>query len=343
MSRILVPATPLVSSVEVPDSPLFRLQSFSRSELAETRDIEAAERRLLIPNFVELFRWEAIRPLLPLKLPTPGSPPPWQGRLCRSFYQWLPPDRLRSSADLTGLDPFDLILRLFDFSPWRPYFAWRFKSQFGPPPFDPLSIGLTGFLALYRQWDWATTVTELQSAERGAGYCQRLGFDPTDLPCESTLRMAFYRTQLDWLEACQTSLAMGLMAYGLIPTQSTFPGDPPGRGVTISTDCQLIEARSHMICRHQTPLCSVPSAKRPCPAREDGKEGCACDTDACRQHCRFATPRDPDAAYVYYSGSNQPKSSPNKPRDPKDQKPGRGKHNFGYKSKAFNLVDDRLF
>ena len=55
MSSLLVPATPVITPVAVPDSPFRGLQSFSRSELVETRKIDAAERRLLIPNFVELF------------------------------------------------------------------------------------------------------------------------------------------------------------------------------------------------------------------------------------------------------------------------------------------------
>ena len=347
MSSILVPATPLVPSIEVASSPFCRLQSFSRSELAETREIPAAKRRLFLPNFVALFRWEAIRPLLPLKLPTPGNPPPWQGRLCRSVYQWLPPDDLSTSADLLRLDEFDLTLRLFDFSPWRPYFAQRFKSQFGPPPFDPLSLGLGAFLAVYQGWDWERLAKELDSKDRGQGYCRCLGFDPLDLPGPSTFRMALNATQLDWFAACQTSLALGLMAYALIPAQSTFPGDPPERGVTLSTDCQWIQSRSHQKCSHQTPACSLPASHRPCPAREDGKEGCPCDTDACREHCRFATPRDPQAAYVYYSGSNQPGPNPNVPKNgsPEAQQPAKshGKHCYGYKSKAFNVVDDRLF
>ena len=91
--------------------------------------IPAAERRLLIPNFVELFCWESMRPQLPLRLPTPGNPPPWAGRTCRSCYRWQPSNDLLTSADLLGLDEFDLMLRLFDFSAWRPYFAQRFKSQ----------------------------------------------------------------------------------------------------------------------------------------------------------------------------------------------------------------------
>jgi hypothetical protein len=82
MNRILVPAASLVACLEIKDGPFHQLQSTSRSELAETRSIPAAERRLLIPNFIELFLWEAIQPLLPLKLPTPGNPPPWQARVC---------------------------------------------------------------------------------------------------------------------------------------------------------------------------------------------------------------------------------------------------------------------
>jgi hypothetical protein len=353
MSRILVPATPLIPSVSIPDSPFLRLESLSRKQLEETRSLPAAERRLLLPNFVELFRWEAIRPRLPLQLPTPGNPPPWTGRLCRSYYRWLPPDDIQSGADLQGLDEFDLTLRLFDFSPWRPYFAQRLRSQFGPPPFDPLSLGLAIFLAVHRDWDWQQLARELRSSERGQGYCRRLGFQTDDLPGASTFRMALANTKLDWFSDCQTSLVQGLMAYAIIPTQSTFPGDPPERGVSISTDCQLVGSRSRQKCIHQTSTCLLPithgnpNSPRPCPAKAKEKEGCDCDTETCRNHCRFATHRDPAATYVYYSGSNKPGPNPNASRP--DGSPGnraghrKGKHHFGYKSKAFPIPDDRLF
>jgi hypothetical protein len=343
MNKVLVPAASVVPAIAMPDSPFHQLKSFSRSLLAETRDLPAAERRLLLPNFVELFRFEAIRPLLPFRLPTPSNPPPWQARSCRSYYQWLPPDTLLSSADLAGWDPFDLCLLLFDFSPWRPYFGSRFRSHFGPPPFDPLSLGLAMFLAIYRKWDWPTLEAELRQAERGLGYRRSLGFNESDLPCASTFRMGCSNTPENWLRSCQDSLLQGLMAYGLVPTHSTFPDDPPERGVTISIDSQLVACRSHMRCRHQVPACSEPAASRPCPAREAGKEGCACDMPACYQHCRFATFRDPLAAYVFYSASNQPGHNPNAPTDPKLAATSHGKHHFGYKSKAFNIVDDRLF
>ena len=349
MNTVWIPAAPIVSTVEMPGSPFHSLAREKRAQLLATRRLAAAERRLLLPNFVELFRWEAIRPRLPLRLPTPGNPPPWEGRLCRSCYRWQPSDDLVSSADLLALDEFDLMLRLFDFSAWRPYFAQRFKSQLGPPPFDPLSLGLAWLLAVYQGWDWERLVGELRSRERGRDYCQRMGFDPADVPSPSTLRMALADTHLDWLTACQTSLAQGLLVYGLMPSHSTFPGDGPQRGVSLSTDCQLIDARSHQKCIHQTTACCLPSTRRPCPARAAGKEGCACDTDTCREHCRFAAPRDPQAAYVYYAGSNRPGPNPNTPKSGASEaarrKPRspRGKHCFGYKSKAFNLVDDRLF
>jgi hypothetical protein len=151
MNKLLILCAPLVPAISIPDSPFHQLQSPSRSELAETRSIPAAERRLLIPNFVELFRWETIRPMLPFQLPTPGDPPTWQARSCRSCYHWLPPDQIHSCGDLAGMDPFDLCLSLFDTSAWRPYFGTRFKSHFGPPGFDPLSLGLAMLLAIYRK------------------------------------------------------------------------------------------------------------------------------------------------------------------------------------------------
>ncbi len=347
MSSLLIPTLNTSGAWQVPDSPFQRLTTLARSQLADTRDVPAAERRLLTAHFVATFQWAALRPLLPLRLVVPPDVPPWSARRCRSHYQWLPPDDLHSAEDLSGLDDFDLLLRLFDFAPWRPILAQRFASHLGPPPFDPLSIGLALLLARWRDWDWPTLLTELHSVERGGGYCRRLGFDPADLPSASTLRMALKCTDATWLVQCADSLALGLMAYGLIPTTSTFPGDPPQRGVSIALDSQLVEARSRMRCRYQNERCFLPPAQRACAAREAQRKGCACDTAACAQHCRFATARDPQAAYVYYAGSNQPTSSPTAPAegvtDANAHPSSRGKHHFGYKSKGFNIVDDRLF
>lgn len=327
----------------VPDSPFHNLVGLSRTEMVQSRAEEAEERRLLTKHFVSTFAWSAIRPLLPLRLVVPWDVLPWQPRHCRSYYRWLPPEETLTAKDLRGLDDFDLILRLFDFSTWRPILAQRFRSHMGPPPFDPVSIGLGALLAHWKRWGWSTLCTELHSDERGGGYRRRLGFAPHDLPCESTFRMAVDKTKEPWVLQCADSLALSLMAYGLIPTHSTFPGDPPARGVSIATDCQLIAARSHMRCRHQNATCFLRREERTCAAREAGKEGCACDTEACADRCRRVTPRDPDATYVYYSGSNQPTSSQEEEQSSDASPHSGGTHHFGYKDKTFNVVDDRLF
>lgn len=327
----------------VPDSPFHNLLGLSRTEMAASRELEAPERRLLTENFVDTFQWSTVYPMLPLRLVVPAGVSSWQPRLCRSYYRWLPPEETLTAETLQGLDDFDLVLRLFDFSPWRPMLAQRFRSHMGPPPFDPVTIGLAALLARCKGWSWPTLLTELHSAERGAGYCRRLGFTPHDLPCTSTFRMAFHNTDQAWVQQCADSLALSLMAYGLIPTHSTFPGDPAERGVSIATDCQLVAARCRMRCRYQNPNCFLPLDERTCAAREDDKEGCACDSDACAEYCQHATPRDPAAAYVFYSGSNQPSSSQPEPSSSDSHSQKRGKHHFGYKSKAFNVVDDRLF
>ena len=335
----------------VADSPFHQLMGLSRQELAASRDVSAAERRRLTAHFVTTFSWTTIRPLLPFRLVVPPGVAAWRPRLCRSFYRWLPPDDLHTADDLEGLDDLDLILRLFDFSAWRPILGQRFASQMGPPPFDPVSLGLASLLARWRDWHWLQLLTELHSPDRGRGYCRRLGFDPADLPCESTLRMALGGTEEGWMQQCADSLALGLMAYGLIPTHSTFPGDPPERGVSVALDSQLIDARSRMRCLYQNERCFLPPQERSCAAREDGREGCACDTEECATRCRYATARDPEAAYVFYPGSNKhatpahrAAATPGKKGE--SNRPERGRrhvHRFGYKSKAFNVVDDRLF
>jgi hypothetical protein len=332
-----------------------RLEPLSRAQLLATRALPAAERRLLVPGFVETFQWAALRPHLPFRLVVPEGVPPWTPRPCRSCYRWLPPDDLRSAADLEGLDDWDLLVRLFDFSAWRPILAQRFKSPLGPPPFDPVSIGLLFLLARWRNWRWATLLTELHS-ERGPGYCRRLGFFPDDLPVESTLRMALAHTPEDCFMQCADSLAGGLLALGLIPTHSTFPGDPPTQGVSISLDSQLQAARSRMRCRFQNERCFRPPAERDCAARQQGQAGCREDaagcplataadgkeaatclqqTTSCPQRCPRTTPLDPQARFVAYAAHRRKKR--------KKGRRARPKTCFGYKAKTFNVVDDRLF
>ena len=222
--------------------------------------------------------------------------------------------------------------------------AQRFNSHMGPPPFDPVSLGLLTLLGRWRSWGWSTLHTELCHATRGLDYRHRFGFDEQRLPSPSTLRMALNNTpSFLWLQ-CADSLAHAFMAYGLIPTTTTLPGDSPNQGVSVATDSQLVDARSRMRCTKMCEACFLPQDKRTCAAKLAGKEGCDCDTDACLDHCHRTTPRDPEARYVYYEGHNRSEdvSSSSKDNAQKRTSSSKGQHRFGYKSKAFNILDDRL-
>jgi hypothetical protein len=94
--------------------------------------------------------------------------------------------------------------------------------------------------------------------------------------------------------------------------------------------------------------CFSPLPQRTCAAQQAGKEGCDCDRElpgcACLDHCRRATLRDPDARYVYYEGHNQRREeNPQQSQEEHKASSSKGQHHFGYKSKAFNILDDHLF
>ena len=336
-----IPASAPYTPLEVPASPFAALESLPRAQWETLRVLPAAERRVYVPHFVEVFQWETLRAHLPLRLAPLPDVPAWPGRRCRSYYQWLPPEATLTAQDWAGLDDFDLILRLFDFSAWRPLFAQRLRSHLGPPPFDPLSIGLGILLARAKQWGWPQLAQELRSAERGQGYCRRLGIQLDDIPSEATFRDVAQATPEEVFRQCEQSLVTALLAYQLMPGHSTFPGEAAERGVSLALDSQLVYARSRMRCHHQNADCFKPAATRTCAAQAAGHTGCDCGTDACRAHCRYATARDPEATYVYYAGSNQPRADGDEATAP--HRSPKGKHYFGYKSKAFNVVDDRLF
>jgi len=68
------------------------------------------------------------------------------------------------------------------------------------------------------------------------------------------------------------------------------------------------DAASRMHCASVQVSCCQPTSlqtPRPCPAKEEGRRGCDCDTLACAETCRYTTPRDAEARFVWYSGSNQ--------------------------------------
>jgi hypothetical protein len=338
-TTVWIPAGAPYAPLTVEKSLLQALKPLSVKEWEGLRVVEAAERRLYIPGFVETFQWEAFQQHLPLQMAPLPDVPAWPGRRCRSYYQWLPPEPTLSKAQWQGLDDFDMLLRIFDFSAWRPLFAQRLHSHLGPPPFDPLSIGLGIMLARVKCWGWSELARELRSEERGQGYCRRFGIRLDDIPSESTFRDTVTALPEEVFRQCQQSLVWTLMAYNLVPTGSTLPEESSERGVSVALDSQLQHARSRMRCHHQNANCFEPVAERECASRADDHQGCDCTDEACRKHCRLAMIRDAEATYVHYAGSNQPGRE-----DAGDQiVTTKGKDYFGYKSKAFNIVDDRFY
>jgi len=123
--------------------------------------------------------------------------------------------------------------------------------------------------------------------------------------------------------------------------------------VTLSFDGMLHAARSRLRCSSVTDACYTQCpvdqpTPRACRAQAKGKRGCACDTPACAERCRYTTPRDPEARFIVYQGSHKrAKDSPHAPQPPQDQpqqratrfvypvQPGLG----GYYSYAGQILD----
>jgi hypothetical protein len=80
-----------------------------------------------------------------------------------------------------------------------------------------------------------------------------------------------------------------------------------------------------MRCWYLTESCYRPPP-RPCPAKAKGFPGCDCNTPCCARVCKQATPQDPEARFVWYTGDNQD--------DEKD-----GQAFYGYRSLPLQLVD----
>jgi len=112
----------------------------------------------------------------------------------------------------------------------------------------------------------------------------------------------------------------------------------------VCPDGMLHEAASTLRCHCVTETCYQPTsagAARPCPVKDKERHGCDCHAAACAEICRHATPRDPQARFVYYSGSNQP-HNPNQRTDKPEGDPPQGKAVYGYRSLPVQWADPEL-
>jgi hypothetical protein len=300
-----------------------------------SQDLIASRKRAAHPEFVSTFSLGGLQADLPLRFPVPEGVRACVKRRYRSQYRYLGYADLTDLDQLTHLTLFEVALRLIDFSPLRAYLAGAYYagSARGQVPFDPVSLFLCVCLRRELGCGWRT-LAKLLAGEHGAGWRRRFGFQAGNTPSASGLRYFFHTVGPEVFEELCPLLTDTLRQAGLLPEHSTFPGDPPERGVSISHDIMLHQARSGMRCGQVTAPCYQP-APRPCPAQAEGKQGCDCTDPACATACRWTTPLDPEARLIHYAGRNKDADLPTPPDNG-------GRNVYGYASNPDRLLDDRF-
>lgn len=319
-------------------------------------NLTAAESRAQDSTFVDQCSFSGLQDRLPLRWIAPPDTPPSPKRAYRSHYVYLGWQDLQDTTIWKHLSPFDLILRLVDFTPLRPVLAQLlgWTSPRGWAPFDPISIFLLTGWQVTNQWSRAQTLRNLHKPNY-AEYARLFGFEHGVFPTEGGLR--HWLTTLgqnstngetalideeQHLEIAIQQLNQLLVQSVLLLVKNGFLSPGAWEKALICPDGMIHDAASRMRCASVQETCYQPVAPdtpRPCPAKEKGRQGCNCDTSACASACRYATPRDPEARFVWYSGSNHGSDNPNQPTNPAQAKKKRGKGRYGYRSLPLQLAD----
>jgi hypothetical protein len=317
--------------------------------------LTAVESRAQDAIFVAHCSLDGLRDRLPLRWPTPPGTPPSPKRSYRSQYVYLGWDDLQDPSAWEQMSEFDLALRLVDFSGLRPVLAQLlgWKSGRGWEPFDPLSTFLFLGWQTTNKWNRAEALHNL-CLPRYADYARRFGYRNGLFPSEGGIR--YFLTALGRNSSGQETITVGeeepvevavqklnqLLAQAVdLFRRADLLSPPTWKQALICPDGMLHGAASRMRCSAVQETCYQPTSAekpRPCPAKEKDRRGCDCDTQDCAQICRYATPRDPQARFVWYDGSNKPQDGPNQSTD-SEQKRKRGKGYYGYCSVPLILAD----
>jgi hypothetical protein len=313
------------------------------------------EQRAQDELFVARCSLDGLRQRLPLHWPTPPGTPPSPKKAYRSEYVYLGWDDLNDPATWEHRSEFDLLLRLIDYSGLRPVLAqclgWR--SGRGWMPFDPVSFFLLTGWQITNGWNRAQTLKNLRDPGF-ADYARRFGFQERCFPTEGGHR--YFLTALgrhstsdqtvtvdeeqQIVTAVQRLNQLIAQSVNLI-REAGLISQQAWEQALLCPDGLIHEAASHPRCVRVTDTCYQPSSSatpRPCPAKDNHRHGCDCDTAACAQICRHAPPRDPEARSVYYSGSNQPDNPNHRSDKPEDEQP-KGELFYGYRSLPVQLAD----
>jgi len=313
--------------------------------------------------FVSQCSLLSLQPSLPLQWPTPPDLPASPKKRYRSAYAYPWQAEVADPAQVLAwqeLSDFDLLLRLVDFSGLRPVLAGLlgWKSGRGWEPFDPVSFFLLVVWQITNRWKRSQTLKNLAD-ERYADYARWFGFRNGVYPTEGGLR--YFLTALGHhseaggetvaVEQGEAIVQVAVQklnrllagAVGVMRQAQVF-SPPAWQAALLCPDGQLHDAASQVRCISVSQSCyqpCTPDHPRPCPAKEKERRGCDCDTLACAQVCCQATPRDREARYIWYTGTNQLEHSPNRSTRKEQPEPENGAGRYGYRSLPLRLADAR--
>jgi hypothetical protein len=206
-------------------------------------------------------------------------------------------------------------------------------------------------------WNRAETLRNL-AKRRNADYAERFGFTDGDYPTEGGLRYFLtalgdhsdadgdtVTVELDEVHTTEVTIQyLNQLLTGAVHLvrDAGLLSPEAWNQALVCPDGMLLHAASRLRCASVGDNCYQPisvDTSRLCAAQEKDRKGCNCDTLACTDACRFATPRDAEARFVWYSGSNQRPDNPNQSTAPNQNWKTRGKGVYGYRSLPLLLAD----
>ena len=311
--------------------------------------------------FVSQCSLTGLKGRLPLAWPIPPETPPSPKKSYRSSYVYHFEAEVTDMVQVLawkGLSDFDLVLRLVDFSDLRPVLAHllNWQSGRGWQPFDPVSLFLLVIWQTANRWTRSQTLRYLADP-RYADYVRCFGFENNVYPSEGGVR--HFLTCLGRMsDAGGETVAvrqgevvaqvlvqkLNLLLVGAVGVlrEAQALSEQAWKEALLCPDGQLHDAASQVDCISVTESCyqpCTPEQPRKCPAKKKERRGCECDSLACANVCRHATPRDKEARYVWYTGSNQSADHPNRSTQDGESQAEHGEGHYGYRSLPLRLAD----
>lgn len=305
--------------------------------MSDTRKPTAIEKRTQNQSALAPFSLSNLKSSLPLVFPLDPDLSPSPKLRYRSTYRYLGSDPLNEKT-IEVFSPFEIAVYLFDYSHLERLLAAHIyqASAKGQVPFHPVSMYLLAIYRRERNLSRNESLRLLQHPTEGLALRRCTGFED-EFPSESGLRY-FEKQITPHLQREINALQIDALYHaGLLLTK---PAEE--KQVTLTFDGMLHHARSRIRCSSVQASCYEP-VPRSCPAQDKNKQGCDCTDHKCADICRFATPQDPDARFIVYSGNNKrARKSPNAPKEEKVKQSRSGRMTYGYYSYAGQMLDDQL-